>query len=79
MPVPVKIQGEYETIEDAIEKLEKSSYGKEYKMKILIQTKETGMSRLFGFESDVTIIKSLELQTNDLMKKNKDRVVTRAL
>jgi len=25
MPVPVKIQGEYETIEDAIEKLEKAS------------------------------------------------------
>ena len=29
MPVPVKIQGEYETIEDAIEKLEKSSFGKD--------------------------------------------------
>lgn len=70
MPVPVKIQGEYETIEDAIEKLEKSSSGKDYKMKILIQTKETGISRLFGFEYDVVIIKSLELQTNELMKKN---------
>ena len=70
MPVPVKIQGEYETIEDAIEKLEKASYGKDYKMKILIQTRETGISRLFGFESDVTIIKSLELQTKDLIKKN---------
>jgi len=72
MPVPVKIQGEYETIEDAIEKLEKASYGKDYKMKILIQTRETGISRLFGFESDVTLIKSLELQTKDLMKKNND-------
>jgi site-specific DNA-methyltransferase (adenine-specific) len=74
MPVPVKIQGEYETIEDAIEKLEKASYGKDYKMKILIQTRETGMSRLFGFESDVTIVKSLELQTKDLMKKNNEGV-----
>lgn len=72
MPVPVKIQGEYETIEDAIEKLEKASLGKDYKMKILIQTRETGISRLFGFESDVTIIKSLELQTKDLMKENNE-------
>lgn len=68
VPVPVKIQGEYETIEDAIEKLEKASYGKDYKMKILIQTRETGISRLFGFESDVTIVKSLELQIKDLIK-----------
>lgn len=72
IPVPVKIQGEYETIEDAIEKLEKASYGKNYKMKILIQTRETGISRLFGFESDVTIIKSLELQTKDLFIRNND-------
>lgn len=78
MPVPVKIQGEYETIEDAIEKLEKASYGKDYKMKILIQTRETGISRLFGFESDVTIIKSLELQTKDLIKKNNEGI-TRVL
>jgi site-specific DNA-methyltransferase (adenine-specific) len=78
IPVPVKIQGEYETIEDAIEKLEKASYGKNYKMKILIQTRETGISRLFGFESDVTIMKSLELQTKDLLKKNNEGI-TRVL
>ena len=76
IPVPVKIQGEYETIEDAIEKLEKASYGKNYKMKILIQTRETGISRLFGFESDVTIIKSLELQTKDLLKKNNEGITS---
>ena len=76
MPVPVKIQGEYETIEDAIEKLEKASYGKDYKMKILIQTRETGINRLFGFESDVTILKSLELQTKDLMKKNTEGITS---
>ncbi len=74
LPVPVKIQGEYETLEDAIEKLEKASYGKDYKMKILIQTRETGISRLFGFESDVTIVKSLELQTKDLIKKNNEGI-----
>ncbi len=76
MPVPVKIQGDYETIEDAIEKLEKASYGKDYKMKILIQTRETGISRLFDFESDVTIIKSLELQTKDLLKKNNEGITS---
>jgi site-specific DNA-methyltransferase (adenine-specific) len=76
LPVPVKIQGEYETIEDAIEKLEKASYGKGYKMKILIQTRETGISRLFGFESDVTIMKSLELQTKDVLKKNNEGITS---
>jgi site-specific DNA-methyltransferase (adenine-specific) len=63
-----KIQGEYETIDDAIEKLEKASLDKNFKMKILIQTRETGTSRLFGFDSDVTIVKSLELQVKDLLK-----------
>lgn len=70
MPVPLKIQEKNETLEDAIEKLEKASFGKDYKMKILIQTEETGISRLFGFESDVVIIKTLELQAKDLMKNN---------
>lgn len=68
-PVPVKIQGEYESVEDAIEKLERSSIGKGYSMKILIQTKESGVSRLFDFQTDVEIIKSLELQTKELSKK----------
>ena len=74
MPVPVKIQGEYETIEDAIEKLERASYGKNFKMKILIQTKETGISRLFGLETDVTILQSLELQARGLANKNNERL-----
>ena len=68
LPVPVKIQGEYETIEDAIQKLEKVSHGKNYHLKILIQTKETGISTLFGIETDVRIIKSLELQTKDIAR-----------
>ena len=76
LPVPVKIQGEYETIEDAIEKLEKASLGRDYKMKILIQTRETGISRLFGFDYDVTILKSLELQTKDLIKKNNEGITS---
>ena len=68
IPVPVKIQGEYETIEDAIEKLERASIGKNYNTKIVIQTKESGISRLFDFQTDVIILKSLELQTKDLIK-----------
>jgi len=47
-------------------------------MKILIQTRETGISRLFGFESEVTIIKSLELQTKDLLKKNNEGITYKA-
>lgn len=70
MPVPVKIQGEYESIEDAIEKLERASIGKNYFLKIVIQTKESDSGRLFEFHSDVVVIKSLELQARDLTKKS---------
>lgn len=69
-PVPVKIQGVYESLEDAIEKLEKSSFGKGYEYKIVIQTRESPSNRLFNFTSDVEIIKSLELQAKELAKKS---------
>lgn len=65
-PVPVKIQGKDETIEDAIEKLDKASKGKGFLLKIVIQTKEHHDNRLFSFNSDVKIIKSLEMQTFEL-------------
>ena len=65
-PVPVKIQGDYETVEDAIEKLERASRGKDYNLKIVIQTKETGTTRLFSLQTDVEVIKSLELQAKEL-------------
>jgi site-specific DNA-methyltransferase (adenine-specific) len=64
-PVPVKIQGDYETLEEAIEKLEKASLGKGYDYKIVIQTSESATCRLFGLESDVEIIKSLALQAKE--------------
>lgn len=64
-PIPVKIQSDYETLEDAIEKLEKATIGKEYPIKIVIQTKETGITRLFDFQTDVKILKSLELQAKE--------------
>lgn len=68
-PVPVKIQGEYEAIEDAIEKLERASLGKDYALKIVVQTKDSEASRLFSFQTDIEIIKSLELQARELTKK----------
>ncbi|WP_461097611.1 DNA-methyltransferase [Spirosoma luteolum] len=70
MPVPVKIQSKYETIEDAIEKLERSSLGKNYQMKILIQTRDSEISRLFAIKSDVKIVKSLALRVSELTKKS---------
>lgn len=69
IPVPVKIQGMYESLEDAIEKLERASLGKDYRYKIVIQTKELAVSRLFGIESNVEVIKSLELQAKERAKK----------
>jgi site-specific DNA-methyltransferase (adenine-specific) len=69
--VPVKIQDEYETLEDAIEKLERATIGKDYDFRIVIQTKETRSSRLFEFQTDVKIIKSLELQAKELAKESK--------
>ncbi|PGH40637.1 MAG: site-specific DNA-methyltransferase [Candidatus Nephrothrix sp. EaCA] len=67
-PVPVKIQGEHETMEDAIEKLERASCGKNYPLKIVVQTGESSAERLFRFQTNAVIIKSLELQTKDLIK-----------
>lgn len=68
-PVPVKIQSVNETLEDTMEKLERASIGKDYALKIVIQTKESITNRLFDFHSDVEIIKSLELQTKELTKR----------
>lgn len=70
-PVPVKIQTKNETIEDAIEKLEKASKRKGYKLKIVIQTQEDiGNARLFGINSDIEIIKANKLMIDELKKKN---------
>lgn len=66
-PVPVKIQGEYETLEDAIIKIEKASLRKNYQRKIVIQTKLEDSNRLFPLNSDVIVIKSLELQTKEIL------------
>ena len=66
-PVPVKIQSEFESLNDTKEKLERSCKGKGYKLKVVIQTKEeNGSGRLFDFSCDVQIIKSPKLLIEDL-------------
>ncbi len=77
-PVPVKIQGEFETLEDAIEKIERASKGKGYKYKVVIQTKDSsGSSRLFEIQSEVEVVKSLELQVKERAKKHEG--ITKAI
>lgn len=62
-PVPIKIQETSESLEDAIEKIERASQGKNYNMMIVVQTEEDNRySRLFPMETNVKIIQSLELQ-----------------
>lgn len=66
-PVPVKIQNKTETLNDSIDKLEKSCKGKGYNLKVIIQTrKESQINRLFNFPSDVKIIKSSKLSIEEL-------------
>jgi len=70
-PVPVKIQTKNETIEDAMDKLERASKRKGYRLKIVIQTKEDiGNSRLFGINSDIEIIKANKLMIDELKNEN---------
>jgi site-specific DNA-methyltransferase (adenine-specific) len=68
LPVPIKIQGEHETLEDAIEKLEKASFKKGYPLKIVVQTNEKAGGRLFPLQSNVRVIPTLELQARALVK-----------
>ena len=69
-PVPVKIQSERESLNDAKEKLERSCVGKGYKLKIIIQTKEeTGADRLFEFVSNIQLVKSPKLLADELKNK----------
>lgn len=66
-PVPVKIQSKLESLDNAKEKLERSSANKNYELKILIQTKEElATDRLFEFMSDIQIVKSPKLLTDEL-------------
>jgi site-specific DNA-methyltransferase (adenine-specific) len=69
-PVPVKIQSTCESLNDAKEKLERSSANRGYELKILIQTKvESGTDRLFEIISDIQIVKSPKLLADELKNK----------
>ncbi len=66
-PVPVKIQGIYETLNDSMEKLERACKGKKYNLKIVIQTRnQVKGDRLFELVSDVKIIKTGKLRIEEL-------------
>lgn len=66
-PVPVKIQKMDETLEEAIKKLEKACLNKGYTMKILIQTKVSDINRLFHLNTEVTILKTIDVQSKETM------------
>jgi|SRR5690625_120084 len=69
MPVPVKIQSDDETVNDAKDKLELACKNKNYNLKILIQTKEElNTGRLFEFFRDIHIIKSPKLLADNIKK-----------
>lgn len=76
VPVPVKIQSETESIDDAIEKLSRASIGKGFKLKIVVQTKDSVAERLFNLQTDVKIVKSIELQIDDLLRSQIQRVAS---
>jgi site-specific DNA-methyltransferase (adenine-specific) len=69
-PVPIKIQKDYETLEDSIERLERATIKENFPLKIVIQTREAQKTRFFSQAANVKIIQSLELQYQKYMKSN---------
>ena len=65
-PVPVKIQAAKETLNVAIEKIEKSCQGKEYDLKIVIQTRKSKGNRLSKLTNGIEISKSEKLKIEEL-------------
>ena len=66
--IPIKIQKETETIDEAIFNLENSVKGKEFPIKILIQTNEKHDSNLFERNTDIKVVKYVDLQIKNLLK-----------
>ncbi|MDR1485894.1 MAG: hypothetical protein LBT09_13865, partial [Planctomycetaceae bacterium] len=66
-----------ETLEDAIEKLERATIKDTFPLKIVVQTRETQKTRFFVQKTNVKIIQSIELQYQKYMK-NKLTVTTEA-
>ena len=66
--IPIKIQKDSETIDDAIASLENAVCGKDFPIKILIQTNEKHNTNLFEKETDIKIVKYVDLQIKNLLK-----------
>ena len=66
--IPIKIQKDSETIDDAIASLENAVCGKDFSIKILIQTNEKHNTNLFEKETDIKIVKYVDLQIKNLLK-----------
>lgn len=66
--IPVKIQKENETLEEAIANLEYAVRGKNFSIKILIQTNELQTNTLFSTTTDVKVVKYVNLQIKNLLK-----------
>lgn len=66
--IPVKIQKENETIDDAIKSLEYAVRNKNFPIKILVQTNEKQNNMLFEKETDIKVVKFLNLQIQNILK-----------
>ena len=66
--IPIKIQKDTETIDEAILSLENAVRGKDFPIKILIQTNETHTANLSERETDVKVVKYVDLQIKNLLK-----------
>jgi len=64
----IKIQKDSETIDDAIASFENAVCGKDFPIKILIQTNEKHNTNLFEKETDIKIVKYVDLQIKNLLK-----------
>lgn len=65
--IPVKIQKENETIDDAIKSLEFAVRNKDFPIKILVQTNEKHNSYLFEEKTDIKVVKFLNLQIKNIL------------
>ncbi|MBR7064345.1 MAG: hypothetical protein IKI31_04285, partial [Treponema sp.] len=65
---PIKIQKDSETLDDAIASLENAVHGKDFPIKILIQTNEKHNTNLFEKETDIKVVKYVDLQIKNLLK-----------
>lgn len=65
-PVPIKIQSPNETLEDAINKMEKASKNKGYELKIIIQTNQQENTIQLELNPNIKVIKSIGLRINEV-------------